>query len=195
MNGGKGRFKGEIELDRLVPVRCGPRGCWTRCRWWCPALLPATLSGRLEADGTPESATLTGRLHVVRARYTSDVDLQASLLRRRVAAPPRAYDRAGEWLRLDVQLVVDGDVRVENDLVRGPVSGELTLTGTLAAPGLVGSLAMGRGSKVTLPRQRVRPHPRGARLHRPLAHRDRRSTSTASRRSATTRSSSTSTAP
>jgi translocation and assembly module TamB len=149
VNGGKGRFKGELELARLVPVRLRAEGVLEEVPVVVPNLMPATLSGRLEAIGTPESATLTGRLHVVRARYTSDVDLQGSLLRRRAPPLPRTYDRAGEWLRLDVQLVADGDVRVENDLVRGPVSGELTLTGTLAAPGLVGSLAMGRGSKVS----------------------------------------------
>jgi translocation and assembly module TamB len=36
---------------------------------------------------------------------------------------------------------------VENDLVSGDVRGELALTGTLAAPGLVGSLAMAEGSR------------------------------------------------
>ncbi len=148
VNGGKARFKGEIELARLVPVRMRAEGVLDEVPVVVPGVLPATLSGHLEADGTPESTTVTGRLHVVRARYTSEVDLQGSLLKRKPPPPPRAYDRAGEWLRLEVQLAVDGDVRVDNDLVRGPVSGELTLTGTLAAPGLVGSLAMGRGSKV-----------------------------------------------
>jgi translocation and assembly module TamB len=149
VNGGKAHFKGELELSRLVPVRLRAEGILDEVPVVVPNLMPATLSGRLEADGTPESAALTGRLHVVRARYTSDVDLQGSLLRRRPPPVPRPSDRTGEWLRLEVQLVADGDVRVENDLVRGPVSGELTLTGTLAAPGLVGSLAMGRGSKVS----------------------------------------------
>ena len=38
--------------------------------------------------------------------------------RRRVAAP-RAYDKEGERLQMDVQLVVDGDARIENDLCAG----------------------------------------------------------------------------
>jgi translocation and assembly module TamB len=149
VNGGKARFKGELELERLVPVRMRAEGMLDEVPLVVPGALPITLSGRLEAEGTPETTAVTGRLHVVRARYTSDVDLQGRLLKRRPPPPPRAYDRAGEWLRFEVQLAVDGDVRVDNDLVRGPVSGELTLTGTLAAPGLVGSLAMGRGSKVS----------------------------------------------
>jgi translocation and assembly module TamB len=147
VNGGKARCKGEIELARLVPVRMRAEAVLDEIPVTLPSLVPATLSGRLEVAGAPESAALTGRLHVIRARYTSDVDLQASLLKRKAPAAPRPYDRAGEWLRLDVALAVDGDVRVDNDLVHGPVSGELTLTGTLAAPGVVGSLAMGRGSR------------------------------------------------
>jgi translocation and assembly module TamB len=149
VNGGKTRFKGEIELARLRPVHLRAEGVLDEVPLVIPGVLPATFSGRLEAEGTPESATLTGRLHVVRARYTTEVDLQSSLLKRKPPPPPRVYDRSGEWLRMDVQLAVDGDVRVDNDLVHGPVTGELTLTGTLAAPGVVGSLAMGRGSKVT----------------------------------------------
>ena len=63
---------------------------------------------------------MTGRLHVVRARYTENVDLEKNLLERAAAPPPpRAYDKAGEWLRFDLQLAVDGDARVENDVVRG----------------------------------------------------------------------------
>jgi translocation and assembly module TamB len=149
VNGGRARLRGEIELARLVPVRVRAEAVLDEVPVVVPNLMPATLSGRLEADGTPESTTVTGRLHVVRARYTSDIDLQGSLLKRRPPPAPRVYDRAGEWLRLDVQLSADGDVRVENDLVRGPLSGELRLTGTLAAPGLVGSLAMGHGSRAS----------------------------------------------
>ncbi len=42
------------------------------------------------------------------------------LRRRRPPPPPKPSDRAGEWLRLDVQVAVDGDVRVENDVVARP---------------------------------------------------------------------------
>jgi translocation and assembly module TamB len=147
VNGGKARFKGELDLARLVPVRLRAEAVLDEIPVVVPGLMPATLSGRLEAEGSPESTALTGRLHVVRGRYTTDVDLQSSLLKRKPPAPPRPYDRSGEWLKLDVQLAVDGDVRVDNDLVHGPVAGELTLTGTLAAPGLVGSLAMGPASR------------------------------------------------
>jgi translocation and assembly module TamB len=150
LNGGRVTLKGEVELARLVPARLRLEGALDEVPVAVPATLPATLTGRIEAEGTPEATLVTGRLHVVRARYTERVDLEGSLLElgRRPLPPPRPYDRAEEWLRFDVQLAVDGDARVDNDLVRGALQGELTLTGTLAAPGLVGSLSMGEGSRV-----------------------------------------------
>jgi len=149
INGGRARFAGEVQLDRLVPARVEVQGQLEEVPVAVPVSLPAVLSGRFEASGTPEETLVTGRLHVLRARYTEDVELEKGMLegRKRRAAAARAYDKAGEWLRLDLQLVVDGDARVDNDLVRGGVRGELTVTGSLAAPGLLGTLAMTEGSR------------------------------------------------
>ena len=149
VNGGQLALAGELELDRLFPARLRVEGRLEEVPVAVPASLPALLSGRLEAVGTPEETLVTGRLHVLRARYVEDVALEKNMydLRRRRAPPPRAYDKAGEWLRFDVQLVVDGDARVENDLVRGGMRGELTLVGSLAAPGLLGALSMTEGSR------------------------------------------------
>lgn len=149
VNGGRAELKGEVELASFAPVRLRVEAKLDEVPVAVPAWLPATLSGRVEAAGTPDATTVTGRLHVVRSRYTANVDLEKSLLefRRRVPVPPRAYDKAGEWLRFDLQVVVDGDARVENDLVSGDVRGELVLTGSLAAPGLLGSLSMAEGSR------------------------------------------------
>jgi translocation and assembly module TamB len=149
VNGGRARLRGEIELASFVPVRGRVEAQIDEVPVAVPAYLPATLSGRIEAAGTPDATAVTGRLHVVRARYTADVGLERNLLelRRRAPPPPKPYDKSQEWVRFDLQIVVDGDVRVENDLVSGPVRGELTLTGTLAAPGVVGRLTMGDGSR------------------------------------------------
>ena len=149
VNGGRARLEGEVELSRLVPSHLRVQADLDEVPLAVPAYLPATLSGRIEATGTPDATILGGRLHVVRARYTADVGLESAVLelRRRPAPPPRPYDKSGEWVRLDLQLVVDGDARVENDLVRGAVRGELLLTGTLAAPGLLGNLSMTEGSR------------------------------------------------
>jgi len=149
VNGGRAVLGGEVELASFVPVRHRVDLRLDEVPVAVPVWLPATLSGRVEAAGTPDATLVTGRLHVVRARYTANVELERGMLapRRKPPAPPRPYDKAGEWLRFDVQIAVDGDARVENDLVSGDVRGELALTGTLAAPGLVGSLAMAEGSR------------------------------------------------
>ncbi len=150
VNGGRAVLGGEVELASFVPVRHRVDVRLDEVPVAVPVWLPATLSGRLEAAGTLEDTAVTGRLHVVRARYTANVDLlERGLLAtsRKPPPPPRPYDKSGEWVRFDVQIAVDGDARVENDVVAGDVRGDLTLTGTLAAPGLVGSLAMTGGSK------------------------------------------------
>ncbi len=147
-NGGRARLRGEVELRRLLPYAFRIEGEADQVPVAMPSWLPATLSGRLELAGRTEAMALTGRLHVLRARYTENVDMERSLveIRRRVAAP-RAYDKEGERLRMDVQLVVDGDARIENDLVRGTVHGEVSVTGTAAAYGILGSVTMVEGSR------------------------------------------------
>ncbi len=149
VNGGRLGLSGELTLQRLVPARIELSAQLDEVPVAVPATLPAVLSGRLEAAGTPEETLVTGRLHVLQARYTQDVELEKGMLegRRRRVVAPKAYDKSGEWLRFDLQLVVDGDARVDNDLVRGGVKGELTLTGSLAAPGLLGTVAMTEGSR------------------------------------------------
>jgi translocation and assembly module TamB len=149
VNGGRTRLRGEVELASLTPSRLRIEAVLDEVPLVVPGTLSAALSGRAEAAGTPDATTVTGRLHVVRARYTADTGLERNLLevRRRPPPPSKPYDKAGEWLRFDLQVVVDGDVRLENDLASGPVRGELTLTGSLAAPGVVGSLSMTDGSR------------------------------------------------
>jgi translocation and assembly module TamB len=149
-NGGRARLRGEVELSRLLPVAFRVEGEADQVPVAMPAYLPATVSGRLELAGRPEAMTMTGRLHVLRARYTQNFDLERSLVefRRRVEAP-RAYDKEGERLRMEVQLVIDGDARVENDLMRGNMRGEVTVTGTAAAMGFVGSVAFTEGSRAS----------------------------------------------
>ncbi len=150
VNGGRAELDGELELQRLVPTKVRATARLEEVPVRIPANLPSVVSGQLSASGTWDSMLLSGRLEVLRALYTERVDLERSLLEwKRRAAAPRGYDRGGEWLRFDVQLVLDGDIRIENDLVRGGVRGELTLTGTLGSLGMVGSVTMTPGSLVT----------------------------------------------
>jgi len=150
VNGGRAELSGEAELQRFVPTKVRASAKLDEVNLRIPATLPSTVTGQLAVTGTWDSMLLSGRLDVIRALYTERVDLEKSLLefRRRTAAP-RVFDRKGEWLRFDVALVLGGDIRIENDLVRGGVRGELTLTGTVGTPGLVGSVALAPGSVAT----------------------------------------------
>ena len=151
LNGGKATLSGEVELARMWPSQIRLRALLDQVPARIPESIPSQVSGELGLDGTFEAMTLSGRLHVLRARYTELVDLEKRLLalHGRGSDAPRPYDRSGEWLRFDVNLVVDGDARVENDLLRGPVTGNLNLVGTAASPGLLGSISMAQGSRVT----------------------------------------------
>ena len=149
LNGGKLSLGGSVDLVRLAPSWIQVEAILEDVPLAVPASFPATLSGKVRADGTPESTEVTGLLHVVRARYTEDVQLEKRLLDigSRPPAPPRPYDPTAEWLRFKVRIAVDGDARIDNDLVRGSVQGDLTLAGTLASPGLLGTLSMTEGSR------------------------------------------------
>ena len=177
VNGGKATLEGEVELSRLAPVPAAGGGGAGGGPGRGAGLPPRhAAAGGSRRPGTPDAT----HRHRPAPRGPGPVHRRRGFGGQpaRAAPPPvprrpAPYDRAGEWLRFDLQLVVDGDVRVENDLVRGPVSGRATLTGTLASPGLGGTLAMGAGQPRRVPRQRVHPLARGARAHRPQPDRHR----------------------
>jgi len=150
VNGGRAVLDGELELARLTPARVRLAARLDEVPLRIPSWMPPWVSGQLTLAGTFESMLLSGKLDVVRALYSERVELEKNLIevKRRVAAP-RVFDKSGEWLRLDVAIALGGDIRVDNDLLRGGVRGELTLTGTLAGYGLVGSLAMTPGTRAT----------------------------------------------
>ena len=150
VNGGRAELSGEVELVRFFPARVRIASALEEVPLRIPEWLPSVLSGRLQVAGTWDAMLLSGKLRVLQARYRDPVDLEKRLVEVRRRVPPvRTFDRAGEWLSFDVGLAVDGDARIENDLVRAGLRGGLTLTGTLAAPGLLGSLAMTDGSRAT----------------------------------------------
>jgi translocation and assembly module TamB len=149
VNGAPTALRGEMALQRFVPSQVRVEADLDRVPVAIPAWLPTVLSGKLEAYGTFDAMTLAGNLRVISARYTEPFDLDKRMLQvgSAPAVPPRPYDPAGEWLRYDIRFVVDGDARVDNDLVRGQARGEFQLTGTLAAFGMTGSLAFLPGAR------------------------------------------------
>jgi translocation and assembly module TamB len=150
LNGGKATLRGEMQLARFVPARIQVEANVENVPTSIPSYIPARVSGQLRAFGTPEAMTLAGTLHVLRAAYTEKFDLEKRLLEFGRRKPEvRPYDKSGEWLRFDLRMIVDGDARIDNDLVRGNGRGEITLTGDLAGFGLVGSLQLLPGSRAS----------------------------------------------
>jgi len=150
LNGAPVRLGGELALSRLVPTRIRVEGDLDQVPLRIPSSIPTTVSGRLEAYGSPEAMTLAGTLHVVKAEYKERVDLERRILQLgggARAAAVRPYDPSAGWLRFDIRFLVDGDARIDNDLVRGQARGELLLTGSLAAYGMTGSLSMLPGGR------------------------------------------------
>jgi len=150
VNGGKAALKGEVELARFVPTRIRVEAALDAVPMKLPSYIPSLVAGQLTAQGTPEAMVLSGQLHVLQAKYSERFDLEQRMLefgKKKPEAKP--YDKSGEWLRYDLRIIVDGDARVDNDLIRGAVKGDLTLTGSLAAMGLVGNLNLAPGSRAT----------------------------------------------
>jgi len=152
LNHGPTRLRGELALSRFVPTRIRVEGELERVRMTIPSYLPTVVSGQLEAFGSPDSMTLAGTLHILSADYRERFDLEKRILQlgstsRR--ADSRPYDPSGEWLHFDIRLLVDGDAKIDNDLVRGQARGELLLTGTLAGYGLLGNLSMLPGGRAS----------------------------------------------
>ena len=150
VNGGRAELDGEVELVRFFPARVRVGAQVEEVPLRVPQWLPSVVTGRLQAAGSWDAMLLSGKLHVARALYSDPVDLEKRLVEvRRQRVEPRPIDRAGEWLSLDIALAVDGDARIENDVARAGLRGDLTLTGTLASVGLVGTLTMTPGSRGT----------------------------------------------
>jgi len=147
VNGGRAELAGEVELVRFFPARVRVGALLDEVPVHIPEWLHPVVSGRLQAAGTWDAMLLSGKLHVLSARYTDAVDLEKRMVEGRKKAVEKPFDRAGEWLGFDIALAVDGDARIENDLVRGALKGDLTLTGTLASVGLIGTLTMTDGGR------------------------------------------------
>ena len=148
VNGAPVQLRGDVGLRRFVPSQVHVEAELDRVPVAIPSWLPTVLSGKLETFGSFENMTLAGNLRVVQARYTEPFDLDRRILQVGTPPPPpRPYDPADEWLKFDIRFLVDGDARVDNDLVRGQARGELQLTGSLAAIGVTGSMAFLPGAR------------------------------------------------
>src|SRR5207244_8371054 len=103
--------------------------------------LGATLDGDLTLFGPPLEPVLGGSLIVSRMKYTEDIDIEKSLLDFSRRPPtPRVLTKTAVLLHFDLDVHLSRGVRVENNLARTDLKGDLKVTGTSRALGLLGSV-------------------------------------------------------
>jgi translocation and assembly module TamB len=109
--------------------------------------LPVTLTGELSLVGKSEAMVLSGDLDVVKLRYDQPLAIESFLTQIKSAQGTLLSERKSEWLSFDIGFHAKGDVRVENNLARARLTGDVRLTGTNASPGLVGTIQAVDGSQ------------------------------------------------
>lgn len=110
--------------------------------------IPMVVSGRPVLRGTFDAMSLEGDLSLDRFRFQRDLELERTIvqvvelaLQRRPPPVPRVFERSSEFLALDLGLHL-GDVRVDNNLLKADLRGDLRLTGTNRRLGLLGAITL-----------------------------------------------------
>ena len=172
LNNGEARLSGGIELAHLKPKRIDMSAHLSDVNVTLREGLSSTLDGDVTLFGPPLEPVLGGSLIVSRMKYAEDLDIEKSLLdfSRRPPAP-RVLTRSPVLVHFDLDVHLSRGVRVENNLARTELKGDLKVTGTSRALGLLGSInsvhgtAQFRGNEFQIEqgvlnftdRQRIRP--------------------------------------
>ncbi|QSQ13542.1 translocation/assembly module TamB domain-containing protein [Myxococcus landrumensis] len=153
LNEGRISARGDIRLARFLPQRLGLTVQLDEVPYRLTEDLPATFSGLLQVVGPPRGFTVTGGLDIVKMRYQKALDVDAllkSMQKRAPALSSAANSVSGEqqkpWVIWDVN-VHFGDVRVDNNLAKARMLGDIRLTGTDLRPGLLGRVELAEGSQ------------------------------------------------
>src|SRR5258708_8709668 len=95
----------------------------------------------------PREPVLGESLIVARMKSTEDIDIEKSLLDFSRRPPtPKVLTKSAMLVRFDLDVHLSRDVRVENNLARADLKGDLKVTGTSRALGLLGSVNTVRGT-------------------------------------------------
>ncbi len=141
LGGGVLRFFGEASLPRAAPPQVNLRADLRRLAFHNLGALSASLSGDLQLLGPTDNLLLRGSLKADSARYSPRLDLLDKLIPRRDRLPlPTLASPGRPRLRYLVHLRAPNNVVVNSPVVEAELQADLTLTGTLDRPGLLGSL-------------------------------------------------------
>jgi translocation and assembly module TamB len=147
LNEGRVTASGEITLKQLQPDKLSLVAELEDVTYRFADDLPIMASGVLQLTGTPNAMLLAGDVDILRLRYQKGLELEGMLknLGRRSVLPTTA-DRPREFLTYDVRVHLK-DVRVDNNLARARLLGDLRLTGTNVRPGFLGRVEADEGSQ------------------------------------------------
>jgi len=152
LNEGRVSARGDVRLERFLPQRLGLTVQLDEVPYRLTEDLPATFSGLLQIVGPPRGFTVTGGMDIVKLRYQKALDVEALLktMQKRTTHPAAVLSASGEppkpWVIWDVN-VHFGDVRVDNNLAKARLLGDVRLTGTDLRPGLLGRVELAEGSQ------------------------------------------------
>ncbi len=146
--GGEISATGSVEFEGVVPksLRAEFTGANVSAKF--PEGFKGTYEGRIEVEGTPKRAKISGRVDVVRGLYSKDFDVGL------FAGAQREFDAAAESpfprnLFLDVDVVAPGNVWLRNDVAAVEAEGQIHLGGELARPEVTGHFNLVPGGVVT----------------------------------------------
>jgi len=100
-------------------------------RYPYPADLHPVIQGHVELIGPPVDVLVTGDVEIQSATYTKPVRPAEALLdfRRRVADVTARREDTGFRMRLDLEAIADGTIRVRNNIAEAVISGDFKLVG------------------------------------------------------------------
>jgi translocation and assembly module TamB len=141
LNNGEAKLSGGVEMKSLKPQKIDIAAHISDVNVKIQETLPATVDGDVTLYGPPLEPVLGGSVFVSRVRYTEDLDLERSLLdfSRRPPAP-RVLAKSMVVVHFDLDVHLARGVRIENNLARADLKGDLKVTGTSRSVGLLGSV-------------------------------------------------------
>jgi translocation and assembly module TamB len=141
VNNGLARVSGGMEMKSLSPQRIDLAVHMSDVVAKLQDNLTANLDGDLTLYGPPLEPTLGGNLTVSRMTYAEDLNIERSLLDFNRRQPsPRVLEKSQVLVHFDLGVHLARAVRIENNLARADLKGDLQVTGTTRRVGLLGSL-------------------------------------------------------
>lgn len=146
LNDGRVSLHGDLSLRRFSPERLRVVAELDQVTFRPLEDLPVTTTGELTLTGSPDDLSVAGDLDLTHVRYDRPLALDAFLQDMGKGSALTGGGERTPWLELDVGLHL-ADVRVENNIARARLLGNVRLVGNNAHPGLVGAIETAEGSQ------------------------------------------------